>query len=115
MAQEHEKKIDDILLSLPDNRRLFKSRAGFGWQGKSTRKGQFTIIKNAAAFKGMPDGWPDLTGWTEIEITPDMVGRRVAVFTACEIKTGGQSLKPEQKRFRDIIERMGGIYEILSD
>lgn len=115
MAQDHEKKIDEILLNLPDNERLFKSRAGMGWQGKHTRKGAFTIIKNAVPFKGMPDGFPDLCGWQSMEITPDMIGSRVAVFTAVEVKTGKQQLKPEQKRFRDIILRMGGIYRVLSD
>ena len=28
----------------------------------------------------------DLIGWTEIIITPEMIGKRVAVFTAIEVK-----------------------------
>lgn len=113
MAQDHEKKIDEILLNLPDNERLFKSRAGMGWSGKTAKKGNITVIKNAVPFKGMPDGWPDLTGWQSVTITPDMVGQTFARFVGVEVKTGTQKLKKEQRRFRDIILRMGGIYRII--
>ena len=112
MAQDHKKKINDILLNLKDNERLFKSRAGVAWQGKFTRKGRFVIIENAVPFFGMPDGFPDLCGWTAVEITPDMVGQTVAIFTAVEVKTGSQRLKKMQRKFRDIIIRMGGIHRM---
>jgi hypothetical protein len=113
MAQDHEKKIDDILLNLQQNERLFKSRAGVAWQGKFTRKGNMLIIKNPVPFYGMPTGFPDLCGWTSVEITADMVGQTVAVFTAVEVKTGSQRLKKMQRKFRDIIIRMGGIHRTI--
>jgi hypothetical protein len=114
MAQDHEKKINDILLNLQQNERLFKSRAGVAWQGQFVRKGNMLIIKNAVPFYGMPDGFPDLCGWTSVEITPDMVGQTIAVFTAVEVKTGKQKIKKGslQRKFRDIIIRMGGIHRV---
>ena len=49
-----------------------------------------------------------------VEITPDMVGQKVAVAHAIEIKAGGseRDLSADQKRFREIFESMGGIYEV---
>lgn len=114
MAQKHEETIDEILLNQPENVRLFKSRAGFAWQGKSTRKGRFLVIENPIPFHGMPDGFPDICGWTEITITPDMVGQNIAVFTAVEVKTGNQKLEKLQRGFRDLIVRMGGIHRVLT-
>lgn len=40
-------------------------------------------------------GGSDLIGWTRIKITPEMVGRTMAVFTAIESKRPGW--KPNQK------------------
>jgi len=113
MAAEHQDIINKILKDQPENVRLFQSRAGFAWQGKSVVKGNIRIIKNAVPFHGMPDGFPDLCGWTSVEITPDMIGKTVAVFTAIEVKTGKQVLKKDQRGFRNIIERMGGLYRVL--
>lgn len=113
MGKKHQELVNNILINQPENIRLFQSRAGFAWSGKATRKGKFTIIQNAVPFHGMPDGFPDICGWTETEITQDMVGQKIAVFTAIEVKTGKQDLKPEQEKFKDIILRMGGIFRTL--
>lgn len=112
MAAEHERIINEILLNLPKNQRLFKSRAGTAWQGKYVRKGNIIIMKNPVPFYGMPDGFPDTCGWTEIEITSDMVDQKIAVFTAVEIKVSGKLTK-DQEMFKDLIEGMGGIYNII--
>lgn len=41
---------------------------------------------------------PDLLGWTSIVITPEMIGKRVAVFTMAEIKDPNWKLQPSDKR-----------------
>jgi hypothetical protein len=105
--------INERLAGLGENERLFRANSGMGWAGKSTRKGDFLILKNPRPFHGMPEGFPDLVGWTTVEITPDMVGQRLAVFTAEEVKATGK-LSPEQERFRDVIERMGGRWRVIS-
>ena len=58
-------------------------------------------------------GGSDLLGYRTIEITPDMVGRRVAVFTALEIKTPTGRATPEQLKFIEHIARAGGIAAVV--
>lgn len=106
--------INEYLLNLPENVRMFRTNSGMAWAGKSVKKGDITLIKNARPFHGMPEGWPDLTGWTEIEITPDMIGKKIAVFTTVEVKaTGKIKAESEQGKFRDLILRMGGLHREL--
>lgn len=113
MGFKEKNLINEFLSNLPENMRMFRTNSGMAWAGKSTLKGEFRIIKNARPFHGMPEGWPDLSGWTEIIITPEMVGKKVAVFTAVEVKTGQLKLSGEQNKFKDLIERMGGIFREL--
>ncbi len=116
MGQKENKIKNERLLSLNENERLFRINSGMGWAGESTRKGNFIIIKNPRPFHGAPTGWPDLCGWTTIEITPDMVGKKIAVFTGEEIKAGKQKIKPGslQDDFQQIILKMGGIFRVLN-
>lgn len=57
----------------------------------------------------------DLIGFTEVVITPQMVGRKIAVFTAVEVKkegwvfTEGDKRAKAQKAFIDWIQKAGGI------
>ena len=113
MGFKEKNLINEFLSNLPENMRMFRTNSGMAWAGKSTLKGEFRIIKNARPFWGLPEGWPDLTGWTEIEITPDMIGQKIAVFTAVEAKTGSLKLSEKQNRFKEIIEKMGGIFREL--
>ena len=114
MGSKEKNLINEYLSNLPGNMRMFRTNSGMGWAGKSVRNDDAIIIKNARPFHGMPEGWPDLTGWTEIEITPDMVGSKIAVFTTVEVKATGK-IKPESKqgKFRDLILRMGGFHREL--
>lgn len=64
---------------------------------------------------GIPGQRPsDFIGFTRVTITPDMVGKTVAIFTAVEAKKEGWG-KPtnkrerEQKAFIDSVNREGGI------
>lgn len=64
---------------------------------------------------GRPDGKPqpgagDLIGWTSIEITQAMVGRRVAVFTGIETKSSADAdRREEQHNFIHQVKTAGGI------
>lgn len=58
-------------------------------------------------------GGSDLIGYRSITITPDMVGRTVAVFTAVEVKTDTGRATPAQRNFIDHIRRAGGIAAIV--
>lgn len=58
---------------------------------------------------GLAPGSADLIGWQSIEITQDMVGRRLAVFLSVEIKTETGRLSPAQENWRRAVEAHGGI------
>lgn len=53
-------------------------------------------------------GTSDAIGLHSITITPDMVGRRIAVFTAIEAKDLA-NLTPAQRRFLANVHELGGI------
>ena len=54
-------------------------------------------------------GSSDLIGWTTKPITPDMVGKDVAIFTAIEIKTKTGRVSNEQDNFLAAVRLAGGI------
>ena len=88
--------LNKIQLSLPNFFRLFRNNTGRGWVGKTNHKNGNVFIENARPLNaGLTKGSSDLIGWTSIEITPDMVGKKVAIFTAIEAKTGRQKPKKE--------------------
>jgi len=56
----------------------------------------------------------DLIGWTPVVITPDMIGKTVAVFTAVEVKTEGWTRPTDereiaQQRFVELVRNSGGL------
>jgi hypothetical protein len=117
MAGPERDIINTRLLNLAGNERLFRINAGMGWAGTVVKRTpRMIILENPRPFHGAPVGWPDLTGWTEVIITPDMVGQSVAVFTAEEVKAGTQRIKKgsRQDDFREIIGRMGGIHRVIN-
>lgn len=116
MGTNEREIINNRLLNLKDNERLFRINSGMGWVGQIIGKTKNTItLKNPRPLHGAPAGWPDLAGWTTIKITPDMIGKEIAVFTAEEIKTGKQKLSKIQIKFRDIILKMGGIFKVIKN
>lgn len=55
-------------------------------------------------------GLGDLTGWTDVVITPEMVGRRVPVFTMIETKeSGGGRKRDNQINCVQQVQKAGGI------
>lgn len=58
---------------------------------------------------GLGAGSPDIVGWKAIEITPDMVGQRVAVFVGIEIKIPGEQPRPDQNFWLSRLNAAGGI------
>lgn len=60
---------------------------------------------------GLHPGSSDLIGWRSVTITPDMVGKQVAIFTALEVKAPGGTHKvtTEQHAWIRAVEAAGGI------
>ena len=102
-------------MSLDSTMRLFRNNVGKGWVGKlikSTRE-SITLVGYRPLNSGLCVGSSDLIGWTTIEITPEMVGRKVAVFTALELKTKKLQATKEQLNFIEQIQIAGGIAGIV--
>ena len=57
---------------------------------------------------GLCEGSADLIGYTTVEVTPDMVGQRLAVFTAVEVKAERGRPTPQQQAFLSHIQAAGG-------
>lgn len=97
--------------------RLFRQNVGLGWVGKIIRKtaSEITLGSPRPLHAGLCKGSGDLIGWTPVVITPEMVGRTVAVFTSIECKeTGGGRTSEEQKKFADAVVGAGGIAGIAA-
>jgi hypothetical protein len=54
-------------------------------------------------------GSSDLIGWKQIEITQEMVGQKVALFYAVEVKTKTGTVADDQSRFVDAVNAAGGV------
>ncbi len=75
--------------------------------------GQCRTEFGAVIVFGLCKGSSDLIGWATREITPDMVGQRVAIFTALEVKKPGRSATPEQRTFIKVVKNHGGIAAVV--
>ena len=68
---------------------------------------------------GLGTGTSDLVGWYPVVVTPDMVGRRVAVFLAVEVKKENHKTKSErlakQMHFLEQVVESGGIGVMCDD
>jgi hypothetical protein len=57
---------------------------------------------------GLCPGSSDLIGLQSVTITPDMVGKRVAVFAAIEVKGSRGKTTDRQRAFIETIKSLGG-------
>lgn len=95
---------------------LFRNNVGLGWTGRTISVGESgrVVLADARPVKfGLCKGSGDLIGWRTVTITPEMVGRTVAVFASLEVKTKTGRVSPEQANFRAAVERAGGIAAVV--
>lgn len=90
---------------------LFRNNTGQGWSGNARRiDPRSVLIEDARPIHfGLIKGSSDLIGFKSVVITPDFLGRTVAVFVAIEVKTARGRLTPEQDNFLQQVRRAGGI------
>ena len=91
---------------------IFRQNVGKLWAASRTKRIPGTrdvILFDARRVNaGLCPGSSDLIGWQSITITPEMVGQKIAVFTAIEVKgPRGRATKPQQN-FVDVVIRAGG-------
>ncbi len=94
------------------NIRMFRNNVGVAYQGNVKDLGfRKKLIINSSVIKfGLCPGSSDLIGWKSITITPEMVGQRIAVFTAVEVKRPKKSRASEgQLNFIEQVKQAGGI------
>lgn len=58
---------------------------------------------------GLCVGSSDLIGFKSVIITPEMVGKKIAIFTAIEVKTESGKVSERQTKFIDMVANFGGI------
>ena len=83
---------------LPDLR-MFRNQVGQLPDLRTGRPVQFGLAKGSS----------DLIGFKTIEVTPDMIGQRLAVFTSIEVKTAKGKLTPMQHNWLSCVRKAGGI------
>jgi len=99
--------------------RLFRNNVGVTWAGQATKFSKAgtvhvdagdVLVKQGRIFHaGLVKGSSDIIGIKSVVITPEMVGKCVAVFTAIEGKTNSGRATPEQLAFLEMVKKMGGI------
>ena len=101
MANVETKIQQEIRLGLGtrDDVRLFRNQVGQLPDPRTGRPVQFGLARGSA----------DLVGWKTIEVTPDMVGQRLAVFTSIEVKTPNGRPTQYQKAWLRAVDNAGGI------
>jgi hypothetical protein len=95
--------------------RLFRNNIGLFWSGKHIKtENGFTVLQNARQVKcGLKNGSSDLIGWKTVEITPNMVGQKIAVFASAELKTAKGRASKDQKNWIDAVNLSGGLAGIV--
>lgn len=91
--------------------RLFRNNVGLGWAGKIKSKegGTVTLTNARPLHAGLIEGSSDLIGWLTVTVTPEMVGRKIAVFCSPEIKTETGPILATQETWIENIQKAGGI------
>jgi len=116
-----EKRImQQVMKALSDaGARLFRNHVGVAYQGEVERYNETTsvtvnkgdvIIRRARTVKaGLVNGSSDLIGWHPRVITEYDLGKTLAIFCACEVKTESGELTDEQRNFLDVVKDSGGV------
>ena len=79
---------------------LFRANVGEAWTGTLASSNlNRVVIEDARRFRsGLPIGFPDLFGFRTVTVTPEMVGKKLAVFAFLEgKKPGGRTSKAQEK------------------
>lgn len=113
-----EKKIEQEVMiahSQEHAGRLFRNNTGTGWVGdKPVKTSEGILIRNPRPLRaGLIKGSLDTIGWTPVKVTPEMVGKTIAVFTTFEMKDVKGRASEEQRIFIGNVNNAGGIVGII--
>lgn len=108
--------VRDIQVSLQSDSHavLWRNNVGTGWQGEVTRipKQKAVLIKHPRliTFGVGSAGAADLLGLTTVQITPEMVGQWVALFTSVECKRLKGREAALQKKWAGVMQAAGALH-----
>jgi hypothetical protein len=94
----NETNIMNAIMLAPHGCRLFRNNTG-AIKDETGRLVRFGLCKGSS----------DLIGLKSVTVTPEMVGKTVAIFTAIEVKTPTGKPTPEQLHFVQRVKDLGGI------
>jgi len=91
--------------------RVFRNNVGMAHIGTVVKQLQGRVVlDNYRVIKfGLFKGSGDFIGWKEVEVTADMVGKKVAVFLSIETKRPKGRRRPEQENWQEQVQKSGGI------
>jgi hypothetical protein len=75
----------------------------------SNQAGRVILQDARPLIAGLCTGSSDLIGWRSIEVTAEMVGRRLAVFAAVEVKSSTGRPTEQQRAFLAAVQDAGGV------
>lgn len=107
----------DILreLTMSPSVRLYRNNCGVGWAGRmiSHSCGRVLLADARPLHAGLFAGSADLIGWKTVTITPQMIGRRLAVFASIECKGPHAKTLASQLNWHDVVFSAGGLAAIV--
>lgn len=112
MATNQETKLSKrILLAASENGyTLFRNQVGAGWVGRHATVEGGIFIHDARFVKyGLTEGSGDFIGWKSVEVTQDMVGKKIPVFASVEVKTRKGRLSKDQRAWFNHLKKIGAI------
>lgn len=115
MSSEEHSIQNEIRNELAGKALVFRANVGQAWQGTKVEKlpGRKVVIHGARPFNtGLPPGFSDLFGLVSITITPEMVGQKVAVFLAMEVKDKAKA-SDKQSNFLKAVNDNGGMAGVV--
>lgn len=90
--------------------RLFNNPVGEALQGKVRESRSGLLVTGARRIRfGLAPGSSDLIGLRSVVVTPEMLGQRVALFTAIEVKGPTGTFRDGQEEFLDLVRAFGGL------
>lgn len=102
---------NEVMLALSRGAcRLLRINVGLGYLGTVVKRtAAMVTLRNYRAVKFAQPGVSDLIGWRTITVTPEMIGKRIAIFAAVELKFGDNTATEEQAAFINVVLEAGGM------
>jgi hypothetical protein len=95
----------------------FRNNVGMGWSGRLIKEDRLrgtVLLGDARPVRfGLAPGSGDLIGWQTVTVTPEMVGKPVALFLSAEVKTDKGRATDQQNHFMRVVNEAGGVAGIV--